>query len=256
VVDNERAHRPASNEEPDLPIFLDHKSTHQHGSNHSHTEQESPLELPSHVAYSLEETHVLHLLGRATPFHIDAEKVRKNRLRDVKRSATEENSKHGDPFHVLPQGAEKASVLNAVSDHGERRIAGNSEDEDDGDVDLKAVDVIVVERTVEEANEEVVEDCEEPGRPDGVVGTNVGHNRDLGGKRNVGEDKGKEEAGEGALPDPVAQGIEDELVATVSIPVVELASEARNGCDEQATYFSQRFSSSYTVSDQTHSTAL
>jgi hypothetical protein len=143
----------------------------------------------------------------------------------MERNSAEEDSKHGDPFQVFPKCAQQGSVLCPVSDHGEAGVTSNSENEDDGDIDLEAVDVIVVERAIEEANEEIVENREEPGRSEGVIGTDIGHDSELRRKRNIGEDEGKKEAGEGALPDPLAQRIKDELVATVSVPVYELAPE-------------------------------
>jgi hypothetical protein len=222
MVHNHRAHRPTSNQQPNAPIFLNRKRTNHHHARHGHAEQERPLELPPHMLHCLKERHVFDLLGRAAPLHINAEEVCQQRLTDVHGDATKKDSKHGDPFEILPQATEERSAFvamsharkrllvydgrffdDAIPDYGERNASGDGEDENNGDVHFEAVNVVVIEPAVEEADEEVVEDGEEPGGADGVVGANVGHDGYLGGERHVGHDEGEEETCEGAFEDPI-----------------------------------------------------
>jgi hypothetical protein len=140
----------------------------------------------------------------------------------VERDTTKEDCEHGDPFQVLSEAAEQCPLLDTISDRDQRDIAGYSEDENNGDVYFEAVDVVVIERSVKETDEEIVDHCEDPGGSDGVVGANVGHDSNLGGKRHVGHEEGEKEARERAFEDPLVERVEDEFVAAVSISAVVL----------------------------------
>lgn len=75
----------------------------------------------------------------------------------------------------------------------------------------------MVHEAVEPADGEVVEQRQDPSRRDGVVGAHVGHDGDLTGQRHRGAHKVSEERGEGALEDPIFEGMEDELAAAVGV---------------------------------------
>lgn len=96
-----------------------------------------------------------------------------------------------------------------VPDDGQADVSENGEDEDNGKVHLEAVDVVVVQRAVEEADQEVVHDGEGPGGADGVVGADVCHDGDFGRQGDVGEEEVEEETCEGAFEDPVSERVED-----------------------------------------------
>ena len=91
------------------------------------------------------------------------------------------------------------------------------EDDDDGEIDLEAVDVVVVEVPVEPADEEVVGDGEDPRTADGVVGPDVRHDGDLGHERHVASDEFAEKRRHGPARGPVAVGMEDEFRAAIGV---------------------------------------
>ncbi|KAH9875709.1 hypothetical protein IAQ61_003173 [Plenodomus lingam] len=73
---------------------------------------------------------------------------------------------------------------------------------------------------VEEADEEVVEQSEEPGGADGVVCADVGEDCNFGGEGHGGGEEGAEEEGERAGGGPVFEWVEDEFVAAVGISIL------------------------------------
>lgn len=75
----------------------------------------------------------------------------------------------------------------------------------------------MIEPAVEEADEEVIQDGEDPRGPDGVVCADVGHDGDFGGERHVRGEEDPEEAGDGATLGPFVEGVEDHFVAAVRI---------------------------------------
>jgi hypothetical protein len=66
-----------------------------------------------------------------------------DRLGDVQADPTQEDCQHGDPGEVL-EGAEEGFLFRSVAEDAEREIAERAEDEYDREVDLEAVDVVVV----------------------------------------------------------------------------------------------------------------
>ena len=83
-----------------------------------------------------------------------------NRLGDVQADPAQEDRQHGDPGEVLEEGAEEGFLFRAVAKDAEREIAEGAEDEDDGEVDFEAVDVVVVEMAVEPADNAVAVKCQ------------------------------------------------------------------------------------------------
>lgn len=163
----------------------------------------------------------------------------------MQRDAAEEDGEHGDPLEVLAERLEEIAVLDAITQDTEGDVADEREDEDDGDVDLERVNIVVVEPAVVKSDQEVVEDGEDPGGANGVVCTDVSHDGDFGGEGHVGGEEDHEKTGKRAASEPVFERIKDQFVAAVGIPAQALACGLDGGC--LVTYFSQRFSSSYTV---------
>ena len=139
------------------------------------------------------------------------------RLGDVKGEAAEEDGEHEDPLDVFEQGAEEGFLADSVAHDCQGDVAEAIEDNDDREPDLPGVDVVLVEVSVEPADGEVIHRGHDPGSADGVVGTNVGDDGDLGGEADVGEEETAEERGEGTLIDPSAHRVEEELVASICV---------------------------------------
>jgi hypothetical protein len=217
VSNNDRAHRPRSNQQPNLPVLLNRKSTSQHRSRHSYTEQKRPLELPGNVAHSFQEWNILDFLGCAAPLHVDAEKVGHQRLTDVNGDASKKNGEHRYPFDILLESGKDVSVFNSIPQPSKRQIAHDGKDEYKSDVDPEAVDIVMIQRAVEKANEEVVEDRKEPGGSNSIVCANIRHDGDFGMQRHPRPQKDKEHTGKGAFVEPVSEWVEDEFATAVSV---------------------------------------
>lgn len=78
-----------------------------------------------------------------------------DRLGDVQADAAKENGQHGDPGEVFEEGGKKGMRLGAVAEDAEGEVAEEAEDQDDGEVDLEAVDVIMIQMAVEPADDAV-----------------------------------------------------------------------------------------------------
>ena len=170
-----------------------------HHSSRERAERQRPLEVLQNLRDLDEEIRVFGFLARGAPHHLDGEHVGDDGLADVQRDAAEEDGEEGDPADVFPEGGEEAIFAGAVAQDGEGDVAADVEDGDDGEVDLEAVEVVVIEGTVEPAHEEIVHEGEEPGRAQRVVGADVGEDGELGGEGYAGEEEAAEEFGEGAV---------------------------------------------------------
>jgi hypothetical protein len=190
---------------------------HHHAGDAKEGKADRVLELLDHLGHLDEEVGELGLLAGGAPAHVDLEHVGEQRLGDVEGEATEEDGQHEDPLDVLEQGAEEGLLAHAVAHHRQRDVAQPVEDDDDGEPDLPAVDVVLVEVAVEPADGEVVGRGHDPGRADGVVGADVGDDGDLGGEADLREEEAAEERGEGPLVDPLAHRVEEQLVAAVGV---------------------------------------
>ena len=110
------------------------------------------------------------------------EQMAENRPADMQGDAAEVDSQQHDPLEIIKQRAENILVAVAEAEHGQRDVAEPVEDDDDSEVDLKGVDVVVVEVAIEPAHGGIVDQRQDPGRADGVVGADVGHDGDFGGQ--------------------------------------------------------------------------
>lgn len=163
-----------------------------HGDDHDDGEQQAILEAPQDLGDLDEKVGKLRLLARGAPGHVDFEHVCQQRLRDVQGQPTQEDAQHEDPFEILCQRGQEGLVRDAVAHDRESDVAQAVEDDDDGEPDLPAVDVVFVEVSVVPADGEVVCGRHDPCRADGVIRSYVGDDGDLGGEANIAE----EEAGE------------------------------------------------------------
>jgi len=66
--------------------------------------------------------------------HVDAEQMGDECLRDVHTDTSKEDSKERDPGEVLKEGGEQGLFACAPAEEGERDVAEEGEDEEDGDV--------------------------------------------------------------------------------------------------------------------------
>jgi hypothetical protein len=219
VVRYQQTHGECSSEDSNLPVLRHGEGKSKHHADHGEAEGEGELEALDDVANGLEEGDVIDFLGCCAPLHVDAEHVAQQSLRNVQRHTTEEDCDERDPLEVCPETLEEAHLTDAVAQHSQREVSESCEHNDDGEVDLERINVVVVQRAVEEADDEVVQHRENPSRAQGVISSNVGQNRQLGGQRNVGHDESAKQLREGALEYPVLEGVEDEFVATVSVSI-------------------------------------
>ena len=195
-----RRQRQDSNEVGDAPAVRHERRNGQdnHGDHTEQRETHTPLEAAQHLRHLLEEVALLGLLARRAPRHVDAEHMAQQRLAHVQRQSAQKTSQHERPLQVLEQAAEPAARADTVAHRGEGDVAEAVEDDDDGEPDFPAVDVVLVEVAVEEADGEVVGDRQDPGGADGVVGADVGYDGDFGGEADVREEELAEEGGEGS----------------------------------------------------------
>jgi len=70
--------------------------------------------------------------------HVDAEQMRDECLTDVHTDSGEEDGEERDPGEVLEEGAEEGLFAGAPAEEGERDVAEEGEDEEDGNVDAEA----------------------------------------------------------------------------------------------------------------------
>jgi hypothetical protein len=145
-----RRQRPHRGKEINLPIIRHQRPhrpntrQHNHRNRHAQTPNKSEPKLPQNHRHFHEETRIARLLARSTPRHVDAAEMADDRLGDVQADPTQEDCQHGDPGEVLEEGAEEGFLFHSVAEDSEREIAERAEDEYDREVDLEAVDVVVV----------------------------------------------------------------------------------------------------------------
>lgn len=155
--------------------------------------------------------------------HIDAEHVCEDGLRDVEGNAAEEDDKHEEPLEVFencklqvsnrgPEEAklrsqrigiltcsQKALLSNTVPLDGQSKITDKTEDDNDGQPNLPGLSVPLVQVTIVFSDGDVVDERENPGASNGIVGSDVRDDVQLGGQRHGGSNESPEQLGEGAL---------------------------------------------------------
>ena len=110
----------------------------------------------------------------------------------MKGEATEEDREHKSPFEILIERIEERTFANTISHDGKRYVTKAIEDNEDTEPHLPRVNIVLIQVTVEPADEEVIYSCHNPGCTNGVVGTNVRDNGNLGREANVAEQKPSE----------------------------------------------------------------
>ena len=101
VAEDDDGEREHGREIPDLPLEREYEGAADHDGGAGEAEEEGPFETRDDVGDFLAEMHLLDLLGRRAPVHVDAEEVRQDGLREMQREAAEEDGKHGDPLEVV-----------------------------------------------------------------------------------------------------------------------------------------------------------
>jgi hypothetical protein len=217
VTDNHNTQRPDSEELSDLPVPGQCNSADNHTGSHDDAENESVLEVLDDLADFLEESRVFGFLAGGAPVHFNAEHVRQEGLRQMHGETAEEDGHHGDPHEVGDESAEQVLLVGTVAKDGEGDVTETGENDKDGEVDLERIQVVLVLVRVVPAEKEVVENGQDPSAADGVVSTDVGHDSKLRRKGHSGADEVAEELGERTASRPVADRVEQELVASVGV---------------------------------------
>lgn len=83
--------------------------------------------------------------------------------------------------------------------------------------DVPRTDVVLVDVPLEPTNDQVVGSRQQPSGSNGIVCANVCDNVDLGARSHVTTNEFAEERGERASNEPESNGVEDQLVAAVSV---------------------------------------
>lgn len=107
--------------------------------------------------------------------------------------------------------------FDTVAEDTERAITEDSEDDNDGEVDLERVEVVLVEMTVQQTSEEIIGKGEEPSGAESVVGTNVGHDSTLGWQGHTRLQEVDEKLGKDTLGRPLTDREEDQLVTSKGV---------------------------------------
>jgi len=214
---NESAQREDCSEQCDVPV-KGHGNRHTDHERREHKAQEKgPLEPAENSRNLLEEAGFVDFLGSSTPGHVDAEHVAEQCLTHVQRDTSQEDKEDWDPLEVLEEGFEETGLAYAVSEHCERDVAHGGKDDDDGEIYLEGIEIVVVEHAVEPADQEEIQHREYPSRAEGVVSTHIGHDGELGGERNAGNEEFAEELGEGSTTRPFEERVKDEFAASICI---------------------------------------
>lgn len=93
--------------------------------------------------------------------------------------AAEEDGHHRCPVEVLPKGTEKGLLTRAVAEDGERDVADEVEDDDQGHEDFPGRHVKVIDAVDEPADEDVVHQAEGEAGANGEVRADVGRDANL-----------------------------------------------------------------------------
>ena len=70
--------------------------------------------------------------------------MRQQSFGDVDRDAAQEDEEHEEPFEVLKEGAEEASLASSITESGESNVTKGVEDDNKGDPDVPGVDVVFI----------------------------------------------------------------------------------------------------------------
>jgi hypothetical protein len=112
----------------------------------------------------------------------------------------------------------------SVAQYRERDVAQRREDDDKREEELERVQVVLVQMSIEPADQEIVRQGQDPSRADRIVGSDVGQDSDLGSDADIRGEELPEEGREGSTDEPESEGVEEELVAAVGVllPAVQL----------------------------------
>lgn len=79
------------------------------------------------------------------------------------------------------------------------------------------MEVVLVKVIVELANNKVVDRCQNPGSTNGIICTDVRHNRDLGSEPGIREQKAAEQGSKGTTEEPKSNGVERKFVTAICV---------------------------------------
>jgi hypothetical protein len=96
------------------------------------------------------------LLTSRAPTHVNGEYVGENGLIDAQTYNAGEDRKKRDPAEVFSQGEVEELFFQAVMHDCESEIAECGENGDDGEEDLEAVDIVVIQMAVEPADDATI----------------------------------------------------------------------------------------------------
>jgi len=133
------------------------------------------------------------------PRHVNLKHMRQQRLAHMQAQPSKEDREQWQPLDVLAQRAEEGFLAETVALDRQGDVSEAVEDKHDGKPDFPGIEVVLVEVAIEEPDGEVVDEGQEPGNADGVVGADVGDCGDLAADRDVGADELAEEWSERAV---------------------------------------------------------
>ena len=131
-----------------------------HAADHEDHDHVHPLEALPYLWDFGEEVGVVLFLGCGSPAHIDGEHMRADGKQDVERDSAEEDTEEWHPLEVLEEGTQQTGFADAEAHDREADIGHSVEDDDQDDEDVPGLDVVLVELTVEPADQEVVQGTE------------------------------------------------------------------------------------------------
>ena len=135
----------------------------------------------------------------------------------MERQSTEEENEHWTPFDGFPETDKERLLTQSVPQHGVGEGREDVEDDSHTDEDLPGCDVELIDGGGEPPDDQVVGQCEWDGGGDGVVCADICDDRNLAGNFDVAEEEFAEERCDWSSSPPVFEGVEDELVAAVSV---------------------------------------
>jgi hypothetical protein len=76
-------------------------------------------------------------------------------------------------------GSKERTLRETVAENSERDVAHRAEDDDEREVDFEGIEVVVIEVAIEPADEEVVNQGEDPSCTNGIVCSNISKDGDF-----------------------------------------------------------------------------
>jgi hypothetical protein len=173
-------------------------------------------------------------LSGGTPCHVDLKHVREQSLRDMDGDASQKDKEQEEPLELFTERAQERAFTTSVAKSSASDVTDYCalavktfpstkvqltaiEDEDEHNPDVPRGDVVLVNVALVPADDEVVGGGKQPSSANGVVGSDVGDDIDLGRQSHVGPEKGLEQRCERPANEPEANWVKYQLVTTIGV---------------------------------------